>query len=146
MAELPEGKTAAVSQAAPHERGEAVLLADDNPRILDLLTRVLESRGYIIIQAADGEAMLSLWMKDRERIRLIIADNDMPKRTGLDSLAQIRRAGGTIPAILITGAVGSQVRDRLDSATIVLGKPVQMPELVKRIRKMLDADRRASGS
>jgi CheY-like chemotaxis protein/anti-sigma regulatory factor (Ser/Thr protein kinase) len=142
----PDDRTAAAPRTVPRGQGETVLLADDNPQILDMLTRALESRGYVVIPAADGEAMLSLWARDRERIRLIVADNDMPKRSGLDSLRQIRQAGSNVPAILITGAVGSEVRDRLDSDTIVLGKPFEISELVERIRKMLDADRRESCS
>ncbi len=140
------GQPTAGSKTVVRGTGETLLLADDNPQLLDLLTGALESRGYTIIQAFDGEAMVSLWASDRERIRLIVSDNDMPKRSGLDALLQIRQAGGNIPAILITGSLGSEIRDRVDAGTIVLRKPLHIDELADHIRRMLDAGPRERAS
>jgi two-component system, cell cycle sensor histidine kinase and response regulator CckA len=137
----PESGAVAPRRNAAHGHGETVLLADDNTQILELLTHALESYGYRIIPAGDGQEMLDLWELNRARIRLIVADNDMPKLSGLNSIHQIRKSGGLIPAVLITGAVEPDDADHLAANAIIMRKPFQMHELAERIRAVLDAAR-----
>jgi len=134
---VSEGDVPAVSTTAPHGQRETVLLADDNPQIRELLSGALTSYGYHVIMAKDGDEMLDLWMKRRGHIRIIVTDNDMPKHTGLDALLDIRRTGCRVPAILITGVVDSDYRDRLDRYTTALTKPFKLADLVERIHEML---------
>jgi two-component system cell cycle sensor histidine kinase/response regulator CckA len=137
----PESRAVALRRTAAHGHGETVLLADDNTQILELLTHALESYGYRVIPAGDGREMLALWEMNRARIRLIVADNDMPKLSGLDSIRLIRQSDGMIPAILITGAVEPDDADHLATDAIIMRKPFQMHELAERIRAVLDAAR-----
>ncbi|HKY53781.1 MAG TPA: response regulator, partial [Anaerolineales bacterium] len=91
-----------------------ILVADDQPDNLRLLSRYLESEGYTYIQAKDGEETL-------EKVRsslpdLVLLDINMPKKDGFQVLAEIRADPVTehIPVIILTAA-------RLDPTEIQSG-------------------------
>jgi two-component system, OmpR family, response regulator ResD len=81
------------------EKKQKILVVDDETRIRDLLRIVLESRGYGVIEAKDGqEAVQSV--RDLEP-DLIILDVLMPNLNGFESLKQIRRFSDC-PVIMLT--------------------------------------------
>ena len=117
-----------------------ILLADDHPDNLTLLSRYMENEGYEYITACDGvEAM------DKTRAELpdlILLDINMPKKDGFAALEEIRAdpAVQHIPVIILTAA-------RLDPSDIQSGlnlgaddyvtKPFDRLELMARIRTKL---------
>jgi two-component system, OmpR family, phosphate regulon sensor histidine kinase PhoR len=79
-----------------------VLVIDDGREVRDFLAnRVLAARGYQVMVADDGESGLTL---ARQAVPdLIIADQNMPGRTGLQVITTLRAEGCDTPIILITG-------------------------------------------
>lgn len=134
----PESKAALTNEKTAKGKGETILLADDNDNIVTLLSRILSSHGYRVVTAQDGEAMLESWKQYQDKIGAIIADNDMPKRTGIDALVLIRQSGCRIPAILITGDVESSGHLESDPQTKILYKPFPVNDLAKHVRDLLD--------
>jgi two-component system NtrC family sensor kinase len=117
-----------------------ILIADDQPDNLRLLSRYLENEGYDYVQAKDGEETL-------EKVRgempdLVLLDVNMPKKDGFEVLEEIRADSATkhIPVIILTAA-------RLDPSEIQSGlnmgaddyvtKPFDRRELFARIRTKL---------
>jgi two-component system NtrC family sensor kinase len=117
-----------------------ILIADDQPDNLRLLSRYLENEGYDYIQAKDGEETL-------EKVRsempdLVLLDVNMPKKDGFEVLGEIRAdpVMKHIPVIILTAA-------RLDASEIQSGlnmgaddyvtKPFDRRELFARIRTKL---------
>ena len=117
-----------------------ILIADDQPDNLKLLSRYLENEGYDYIQAKDGEETLE---KVRNELPdLVLLDVNMPKKDGFAVLEEIRADAITkhIPVIILTAA-------RLDPTEIQSGlnmgaddyvtKPFDRRELFARIRTKL---------
>src|SRR5689334_17425941 len=123
-----------MSVSLPATGTPQVLVVDDNPANLDLLTRVLEPQGYRILVAQSGESAVAL--AGRARPDLILLDVMM---TGADGFETCRRLGrdertAQIPVLFISA--------RTDTASIVEGfraggvdyvtKPFQAEEVLSR--------------
>jgi DNA-binding response OmpR family regulator len=124
----------------------AVLVVEDEPGIVDFLTRGLEAEGFRVQAALDGTA--------GERLALtgsfdaIVLDLLLPGRSGLEILASVRRARPTLPVIVLSAR--GELEDRITGleagAVDYLVKPFSLAELVARLRAQLRAAERASSS
>jgi DNA-binding response OmpR family regulator len=86
--------------------GETILIVDDSREIRTLLDEdVLSPMGFTVQTAGDGMAGLEL--AARCRPDLILLDMNMPRMSGLEMLAALRKTESTVPAILMT-AYGSE--------------------------------------
>lgn len=81
----------------------AVLVVDDEWRIVDLLADLLEDEGYTVARAYDGAGALEAVARCRPD--LVIADVMMPRLDGLALTAELRRRGMTMPVILMSAVV-----------------------------------------
>jgi two-component system response regulator MprA len=115
----------------------SVLLVDDDPRILRMLTRTLDAEGYAVAAVADGGAALA--SVERSVPDLIVLDVAMP---GLDGLAVTRRVRGkrlAVPILLLTArdALEDRVAGLDAGADDYLVKPFAVEELTARVRALL---------
>jgi adenylate cyclase len=87
---------------APSFAGSPVLVVDDNEMNRDMLSRRLESRGYLVTVAEDGHRALVL--VDEHRFDTVILDVMMPGISGLEVLRKIRetRSMSDLPVIMAT--------------------------------------------
>ncbi|SFI29884.1 HD domain-containing phosphohydrolase [Planctomicrobium piriforme] len=113
-----------------------ILVADDDPSMIALLTNALEAFGYDVTVANDGNEAFHLLRTGK--YRLFISDWQMPGMTGLELCREIRRrgAGGYIYIILLTSFSGLDgVVQGLDAgADDFIAKPFNPSELLVRIR------------
>jgi DNA-binding response OmpR family regulator len=113
-----------------------ILVVDDEPLYIHLLKVNLESEGYEIETAADGEKALE--MVSHRLPDLIIMDVMMPRMDGITSCIRIRQFS-TVPIILLT-ALGEE-NDRVNGLNIgaddYVVKPFSATELVARVRAVL---------
>jgi len=81
---------------------KTILLVDDNPEVLGLLSRLLEAgKGYdICAQAVNGQEGIDLAQKFRPD--LIILDLSMPVVTGMDAAKELKKILPEVPIILFT--------------------------------------------
>ena len=114
-----------------------ILLVEDEAGIADFLRRGLESDGYTVTWAADGEEGEELALSGE--FDLVLLDLMLPGRDGLEVLASIRRSLPTLPVILLTarGQVEDRVRGLDSGATDYVTKPFSFDELGARIRAHL---------
>src|SRR5215211_9076349 len=118
---------------------KAILLVDDDNEIVESMRTVLESRGYRIMVARDGNAGLSV--AERENPDLIVLDMMMPKKSGFLVLEKLKgRPGGLIPTIMITGNEGSRHRAYAEFLGVkdYIRKPFALEKLVRSIEKILE--------
>ena len=81
--------------------GFTIAVVDDDRRILESLSNLLESADYAVHSFASAAALLeSDWL---EEIDCLISDIDMPVMDGLELLRVVRAARPELPVILITG-------------------------------------------
>ena len=76
-------------QSADSKPKKRILLVDDDPEIVEAMRYAMESRGYQILVARDGNQ--GLVMAEREDPDLVILDMMMPKRSGFLVLERLRR-------------------------------------------------------
>ena len=113
-----------------------LLLAEDEKELSAALTAVLEHNHYSVDAVYDGQDALDYALT--ENYDGIILDIMMPKKSGLEVLAELRRSNINKPILMLTAK--SEVNDRvtgLDTgADDYLTKPFAMSELLARIRAM----------
>lgn len=111
---------------------KTILIADDEPSIVDVCRRYLEREGYSILTAEDGEEALMMWRQHHPH--LVILDLMMPKVDGWQVCEMIRKEEET-PILMLTAK--SEDYDRLFGLTIgandYMSKPFNPQELVLRI-------------
>src|SRR3954454_16163812 len=123
----------------PPATPKTILLVDDDSEIIESMRTVLETRGYRILVARDGNAGLSV--AERENPDLIVLDMMMPKKSGFLVLEKLKgRPGGLIPTIMITGNEGSRHRAYAEFLGVkdYIRKPFAMEKLVKSVEKILE--------
>jgi nitrogen-specific signal transduction histidine kinase/CheY-like chemotaxis protein len=125
--------------AAPQAyRGDGVvLIADDEPLLLDVVAELVRTLGFEVLRAHDGEEALRLFLAHSSRLTLALLDLTMPKVTGSEVLAEIRRTGATLPVILLSGYSEADAPDPSDALTRFLAKPFDDDALVSVIRALL---------
>jgi CheY-like chemotaxis protein len=142
LGEAAEGhdKPAAEPAAAPRaERGETVLVVDDEPTVRMLVAEVLEDLGYTAIEAADGAAGLEA-LRAGGRVDLLITDVGLPG--GLNGRQVADAARGLRPGLkvlFITGYAENAVlsHGHLEPGMHVLTKPFAMDTLASRIKDLI---------
>ena len=115
-----------------------VLLVDDDPEIIDAIRYALESKGYQIFIARDGNQGLA--MAEREDPDLVILDMMMPKRSGFLVLEKLRRTRPVpVRVIMITANEGSRHKAYAEMLGVddYIRKPFAMDKLVDSVQRLL---------
>ena len=117
---------------APHQR---ILVVDDDEAVRRFMVESLQSLGYRVDEAADGEAGLRVLVGSRPD--LIIVDYAMPGMTGVDLVLRAQAVAPGVPIILATGYADMEAVDRVMPTESVLRKPFRLAELGVAVRKAL---------
>ena len=116
----------------------SILLAEDHAEFREILARALEADGALVDCVPDGEAALARLFEGRFRPDVVVSDVRMPGKTGIDLLHALRRAGLTIPVVLLTGFGESGDRREVESfdGAILLEKPFDFDDLRTALRNL----------
>jgi DNA-binding response OmpR family regulator len=119
---------------AAHQR---VLVVDDDTRACEAVARILEEEGYDATVAADGEEASSLL--DAFRPDLVLTDLHMPRLDGRGLLKRVRDVLPGTPVIVLSARGGAEAASLTGAmgAAAVLRKPVQVDDLLGRIRELI---------
>jgi excisionase family DNA binding protein len=79
-----------------------VLLVDDEPSSLDLLTKMLATH-YAIVSATDAAGALDMLRGNPAAYDMLISDLNMPGMDGLELIREVRRLSSRLPIIIVTG-------------------------------------------
>jgi two-component system, OmpR family, response regulator CpxR len=113
---------------------KTILCVDDNEQALSVRKFLLETRGYRVLTALDGESALELFRDGG--IDLVLSDLVMPRMDGNELVRRMKDIAPEIPAILMSGTV--KAFDRANRADAFLPKGASSPsELLERIRMMV---------
>ena len=115
-----------------------VLLVDDDGEIVESVRFALESKGYQVLIARDGNQGLAL--AEREDPDLMILDMMMPKRSGFLVLEKLRRTRpDPIRVIMITANEGSRHKAYAEMLGVddYIRKPFAMDRLMDSVERLL---------
>lgn len=119
-----------------------ILIADDNPQILELLEAYLEELPVRISLAADGDAALAAVRENAPD--LILLDIMMPRKSGFEVCQELKADPATrdIPIIMVTALneIGDAERAKEAGAELFISKPVNKLDLLAQIRSLLKLD------
>ena len=119
-----------------------ILIAEDEPSILESLDFILRRAGWTIGSVTDGDAVLE--GVRRLRPRMLVLDVMLPKRSGFDILKHLRADAETeqLPVLILT-AKGQQQDRRIAEelgANGFVTKPYSNAEVVGAVRQLLGED------
>ncbi|AXA68590.1 hypothetical protein CE139_23215 [Pseudomonas oryzihabitans] len=136
-----EGDEEKASELPRSEKGETVLIVDDEPTVRMLITDILEDLGYLSIEAGDSVSGLRVLQSD-VRIDLLVSDVGLPGGMNGRQMADAARAfRPDLKVLFITGYAENALlgKGQLAPGMAVLTKPFAMDAMAARIRSMIEA-------
>ncbi len=132
--------------APPRERSGNVLVVEDQPAILRMVTRGLESAGFDVHQARTGEEAQGLVREEPSSIELLVTDVVLPGMSGVALAKWMRARRPDLPVVFISGYMGDELGMDLDIGMPIafLPKPFSAAELVERADLVLELSRPSS--
>jgi len=122
-----------------------ILLVEDNELNRDMLTRRLQRKGYVVVEAVDG--IEGVEAATRERPDLVLMDLELPRLSGLEATRRLRGdpATATLKIVALTAHALSDVRqEALDAGCDAFEtKPVDFASLIVTIERLTGPGGRA---
>ena len=120
-----------------------ILLVEDDKKIASFVIKGLESAGFAVDHAVDGEEGLALALT--EPYDTAVIDIMLPLRDGLEVVAAMRQARVATPVIILSakGSIDDRVKGLQVGSDDYLTKPFAFTELLARVQALI---RRASGA
>jgi len=141
---LPIRSPAAVKEAGPPAvrpydgpKGLRVLVIDDEPRILSLVSAYLERDEHVVETASDGREGLNKFRAGN--FDIVITDRSMPKMNGIQLAVAAKGFRPETPVILLTG-FGEVMEDQgehPEGVDLILSKPVTQGALREAVSKLV---------
>ncbi len=119
---------------------ETILLAEDEPAVMNYAQYILEEYGYKVIKAADGEEAVNKFKEGNKTIQMLILDVTMPKKNGKEVYEIIKKMNPAIKVIFMSGYTGNILNESGAAIKdfVFISKPFEPQELLKKIRENLD--------
>jgi two-component system cell cycle response regulator DivK len=125
--------------------GHKILCIEDNPDNMTLLKRVLESRGYTLVEARNG--LDGVAMAESEDVRLVLLDINLPDIDGYEVAQRLRASANpnvaTMPIIAITAnALKGDAEKALSAGcNLYMSKPINLKELWARVEALIPLEK-----
>ena len=120
-------------------KAKKILLADDEPDIAIIVSKILKCNGYDVITASDGQQCLE--KAENEQPSLILLDKKMPNMDGQTALTRLQASNKTknIPVIMLTSCTNGEDIDLAQKcgATDYIAKPFDHLVLLEKIARIL---------
>jgi PAS domain S-box-containing protein len=144
---LPRGQAGDVEatespRARPASGGpETILLAEDEDAVRRLVRRILEMKGYTVLDARHGNDALAVSAHYPARIDLLLTDVIMPELGGRELVERMRQDRPGIRVLYMSGYTNSEIdrRGLLQPDTVFLHKPFSGSDLLLAVRSALDS-------
>ncbi len=116
-----------------------ILIAEDEPFLVNMYQKFLEGQGYIVTTCGDGSEALALFKKNLDKFDLVFTDQAMPKMPGKYLSQELLKIKPELPIILATGYSDLITEEDAKKSGIrkYLNKPIALPKLSQTIAECL---------
>jgi len=129
-----EGHPANPETAASSPRPR-ILLVDDDPGVRSSLGEVLMTEGFVVIPASDGQQAIELAAS--MDMDLVLLDLNMPRKNGWDTFERLSAEHPLLPIIIVTARPNQLFTAVGAGVGALLEKPLEIPNLIRTIRRFL---------
>jgi len=124
---------------AASKGSETILLVEDEEGVRKLVSAVLNSGGYTVIEAANGLAALSVYEKNAHKIDLVLTDVVMPQMNGFELGLKIAEKNPDLQILYMSGYRDSPINSAPgEPPKTFLNKPFTPDILLAKVREVLD--------
>ncbi|MBM2838106.1 MAG: sensor histidine kinase response regulator [Deltaproteobacteria bacterium] len=119
---------------------ETVLVAEDDKSVMKLSKTLLETFGYTVIEAVNGEEAVQKYMENKDMIKLLILDVIMPKKNGREAYEEIKKITPEARAIFMSGYTADIMHTKgiIENGMVFISKPISPTDFIKKVREVLD--------
>jgi signal transduction histidine kinase len=119
---------------------ETVLLVEDEPLVRRIAAAALESHGYTVIEASDGEEALRVVDGRLQSVHLLLTDVVMPRMSGPSLARRLLSLRGDLKILYMSGYTGdARLTAAGNTPHEILQKPFTPTVLARKVREVLDA-------
>ena len=111
-----------------------ILVVDDDPNILDVVSELLDMEGYRVTTAANGAEALRV--VEQQLPSLVLLDMRMPVLDGWGFAKELRARGVTLPILVMTAAQNARMWAEEIGAQGYVAKPFEVPALLDAVEKL----------
>lgn len=126
----------------PFEIGgtETILFVEDEELLINMVSLLLESKGYSVICACNGLEAVNIYQSKKQKIDLVVTDMGLPVMTGTDEFKKLMEFDPDVKVIFASGYFEPDVKSELlkDGAKGFIQKPYEPSDVLRIIRNVLD--------
>ena len=117
-----------------------MLVVEDDPGVLELITLLLETAGYTILAAGTGEAALRLLEGRAEPVDILLSDVVMPGMGGRALAERLAQTHPSMKVIYMSGYTSDTIvrHGVLEAEVTFISKPFNISTLLRTVREVLD--------
>jgi two-component system, cell cycle sensor histidine kinase and response regulator CckA len=124
-------------EAIPMGEGELVLVVDDEVAVREITQQILETTGYRVTVARNGNEAIARWQERRGEIKAIITDVMMPSMDGTELVRAVRAVDSDVRIIAMSGLLGEKDGPAVSGIDRFLVKPFTTETLLQTLRAAL---------
>lgn len=121
---------------------EVILLVDDEKPVLETASELLVKLGYRVLASSGGKEAIEIYLKNRDRIEIVILDMIMPDLGGSIVYERLKEINPDVKVLLSSGyglrGMAQEILDR--GCNGFIQKPFNLIQLSREIRRILDQD------
>jgi PAS domain S-box-containing protein len=143
---FPRARQTVTTAAAPPSRkaahgSETILLVEDEDVVRGLVRRILETRGYKVIEAGGADQAMSLYRRSKGSIDLLVTDVIMPGMSGCELYRRLAGSSRGLKVLYTSGYTGESIAQHgaLEPGIPLLEKPFTVEGLASKVREVLGA-------
>jgi PAS domain S-box-containing protein len=124
----------------PIEAGKVLLIAEDDERVMTVISMILKNAGYSLIPCKDGGEAVAAFANKHEQVAIALLDFCMPVLNGAEVFHEFRRINPNIPVVLMSGNLSDPDLDGLKAQglTGIVSKPCTRKTLLNALRDALE--------
>ena len=122
-----------------------IMVVDDEPNVREIVKLHLEQKGFVVLEASDGEQALNLLMlgSNLVSVGMVLCDIRMPKVNGLEVIDCLKKEAPSIPIVVITGYPDTHMAVTLLKSGVrdYLVKPIEKEKLLETVEAVMAVGR-----